>query len=41
MPFAATWVVIEIVTLGEVNQAKTNATCYHLHVESKIRVQVN
>jgi len=41
MPFAATWMDIEIVTLGEVNQAKTNTTCYHLHVESKVMVQVN
>ena len=41
MPFAATWMDIEIVILGEVNQAKTNTTCYHLHVESKNMVQVN
>ena len=41
MPFAATWMDIEIVILGEVNQAKTNTTCYYLHVESKNMVQVN
>ena len=41
MPFAATWMDIEIVILGEVNQTKTNTICYHLHVESKNMVQVN
>ena len=35
MPFAATWMQLEILILSEVSQRKTN-TIYHLHVESKI-----
>ena len=34
MPFAATWMDLEIVLLIEVSQIKTNIT-YHLYVESK------
>ena len=40
MPFAATWMHLEIVILSEVIQTKTN-TYYRLHVESKNRVQMN
>ena len=36
MPFAATWMDLEIITLSEVNQKKTNTIWYHLYVESKI-----
>ena len=36
MPFAATWMDLEIITLSEVRMRKTNATWYHLYVESKI-----
>ena len=38
MPFAATWMDLEIIILGEVSQTKrkTNTIGYHLHVESKI-----
>ena len=32
MPFAATWMQLEIIILSEVSQKKTN----HLYVESKI-----
>ena len=32
MQFAATWVDLEIITLSEVRQRKTNII-YHLHVE--------
>ena len=36
MPFAATWVDLEIIILSEVRQRKTNIM-YHLYVESKKR----
>ena len=36
MPFAATWMVLEIIIISEVSQRKTNSIFYHLHVESKI-----
>ena len=37
MPFAATWMQLEIITLTEVSQKrKTNSIWYHLYVESKI-----
>ena len=41
MPFAATWMDLEIIILSEVSQTKTNAICYHLYVESKKRIQMN
>ena len=34
MPFAATWMALEIIILSEVSQTKTNII-YHLYVESK------
>ena len=36
MPFATTWMDLEIITLSEVNQRKTNIMWYHLYVESEI-----
>ena len=35
MPFAATWMDLEIITLSEVSQTKANIKLYHLYVESK------
>ena len=35
LPFAATCMDSEGITLREVSQKKTNASWYHLHVESK------
>ena len=34
MPFAATWMDLGIIILSEVNQRKTNITCYCLYMES-------
>ena len=36
MPFAATWMDLEIIILSEVRKKKTNTVQYHLYVESKI-----
>ena len=41
MPFAATWMDLEIIILSEVSQTKTNIICYHLYVESKKMIQMN
>ena len=35
MPFAATWMQLEIIKLSELSQRKIN-TIFHLYVESKI-----
>ena len=36
MSYAATWIDLEIITLSEVNQRKTNTIRYHLYEASKI-----
>ena len=41
MPFAATWMDLEIIILGEGSQAKTNIMGYHLYVESKRMTEIN
>ena len=35
LPFAATWMDLDIIILSEVIQTKTNITWYHLHMESQ------
>ena len=35
MPFAATWMDLDIIILSEVSQTKTNTLGHHLYVESK------
>ena len=38
MPFAATWMDLDLIILSEINQRSTNIIGYHLYVESnKIR----
>ena len=40
MPFAAIWMDLEIITLSEVRQKKTNIW-YHSYAESKKTIQMN
>ena len=35
MPFAATWMDLEIVILSQVSQTKTDIVWYHLYMQSK------
>ena len=35
MPFAATWMYLEIIILSEVSQTETNTIWYHSYMESK------
>ena len=35
MPFASTWMDLEIIILGKSDREKANIICYHLHVESE------
>ena len=41
MPFATTWMDLEIFILSELNQTKTNIIWYHLYAESKKMIQMN
>ena len=41
LPFVVTWMDLEIITLSEVRQRKTNITRYHLYVESTEMIQMN
>ena len=38
MPFAATWMDLEMIILSEVGQMKTKITWYHLLVESHLKM---
>ena len=42
IPFAETWMALEVVILSEVSQRKTSVIWYHLHIESKKKmIQMN
>ena len=41
MPFAATWMDLEIIGQSKVRKRKTDTICYHLYVESKEMTQMN
>ena len=41
LPFAATWMDLEIIILSEVSQTKTNIIWYHLYAESKKKSYAN
>ena len=41
MPFAATWMDLEIIILSAVSQTKTNIIWYQLYVESKKMIHMN
>ena len=35
MPFAATWMNLQNISLSEISKRQTNIVCYHLYVDSK------
>ena len=37
MPFAATWIDLEIIILSAIQKRMTNTTLYHSYVESNIQ----
>ena len=41
MPFAATWMALEIIILSEVNQRKTNITWYHSYMKPNLKNETN
>ena len=41
LPFATTWMDLEIIMLSKVSQAKANLMWYHLYAEPKKMVQMN
>ena len=41
IPFAATWLDLQMIILSEVSQTKTNIIWYHLYVEFKKMIQMN
>ena len=38
MPFAATWMDLEMIILSEASQTKKTIICYHSHVESNFKM---
>ena len=38
MPFAATWMDLEMITPSEVSQTKTNIICYHLYMKPNFKM---
>ena len=40
MPFAATWIDLEIIIINEAIQSKTNIIRYHFYVTSKAMIQM-
>ena len=41
MPFAATWMDLEMIILSKASPTKTNITWYHLYVESNFKNDTN
>ena len=41
MPFAETWMDLEVIILSEVSQTEKRQILYHLYVESKKMIQMN
>jgi len=41
MPFAATWIDVEIFILSEISQTEKDKFAYHLYVESEKMIQIN
>ena len=41
MPFAASWIDLEMIILREASQRKTNTKRHHLYVEHKTMIPVN
>ena len=41
MPFAASWIDLEIIILSEISQTKNNIIQHHLYVESLKMMQMN
>ena len=41
MPFAVTWMDLEIITWSEVSQRKTNIIWYNIYVDSKKKKDAN
>ena len=38
LPFVTAWIELEDIMLSEISQRKTKTVCFHLYVESKIKI---